>query len=71
MLVRADLIPERDVPPEDYREARKLVRRREALVEDCTSAKNRIRAALADRGVTYDGDFWGHDPETTAMTCWT
>jgi hypothetical protein len=41
--------------------ARKLVRRRKSLVDDRIAAKNRVRVALADRGITYDGDLFGDD----------
>lgn len=61
VLLRVDALATSYIPPDEFREARKLVRRRKALVEDRTSAKNRVRSALADRGVTYDGDLFGQD----------
>ena len=47
------------MPPDELRDARKLVRQRKSLVEDRTSAKNRVRAVLTDRGITYDDDLYG------------
>ena len=61
VLCRADIVAESYVPPDEFRDARKLVRRRKSLVDDRTAAKNRVRAALADRGITYDGDVFGDD----------
>lgn len=61
VLLRVGALPTSYIPPDEFREARKLVRRRKALVDDRTAAKNRIRAALADRGVTYDGDLFGQE----------
>lgn len=61
VLLRVDALAASYIPPDEFREARKLVRRRKALVDDRTSAKNRVRAALADRGVTYDGDLFGQE----------
>lgn len=58
VLLRSGTLPTSYVPPDELREARKLVRQRKSLVEDRTSAKNRVRAVLADRGVTYDGDLY-------------
>lgn len=58
MLLLSGTLPTSYVPPDELREARKLVRQRMSLVEDRTSAKNRVRAVLADRGVTYDGDLY-------------
>jgi len=59
VLLRVDALLTSYIPPDEFREARKLVRRRKALVDDRTAAKNRVRSALADRGVTYDGDLFG------------
>ena len=59
VLCRADIVAESSVPPDEFRDARKLVRRRKSLVDDRTAAKNRVRAALADRGITYDGNLFG------------
>ena len=61
VLIRVDALSASYIPPDEFREARKLVRRRKALVDDRTSAKNRVRAALADRGITYDGDLFGEE----------
>jgi len=59
VLLRVDALATSYIPPDEFREARKLVRRRKALVDDRTAAKNRVRSALADRGITYDGDLFG------------
>lgn len=64
VLVRADLIAESYVPPEDYREARKLVRRRKSLVEQRTAAKNRIRAVMADRGIIHESEVFSEEGRT-------
>lgn len=64
VLVRAGLIPESYVPPEDYREARKLVRRRKTLVEQRTAAKNRVRSVMADRGIVNESDVFSEDGRT-------
>lgn len=56
VLLRADALPTSYVPPDEVRDARKLVRHRRSLVEDRTAAKNRVKAVLAERGVTYTGD---------------
>jgi len=61
VLLRVDALATSYIPPDEFREARKLVRRRKALVEDRTSAKNRVRSTLADRGISYDGDLFGQD----------
>jgi transposase len=58
VLLRAEALPTSYVPPDELREARKLVRQRKALVEDRTSAKNRVQATLADRGITYNGELF-------------
>jgi len=61
VLLRVDALATSYIPPDEFREARKLVRRRKALVDDRTAAKNRVRAALADRGITYDGELFGQE----------
>lgn len=61
VLLRVDALATSYIPPDEFREARKLVRRRKALVDDRTAEKNRVRSALADRGVTYDGDLFGQE----------
>ena len=59
VLLRVDALATSYIPPDEFREARKLVRRRKALVDDRTAAKNRVRSALADRGIIYDGELFG------------
>jgi transposase len=61
VLLRVDALATSYIPPDEFREARKLVRRRKALVEDRTAAKNRVQSTLADRGVSYDGDLFSQD----------
>ena len=61
VLCRADIVAESYVLSDEFRDARKFVRRRKSLVDDRTADKNRVRAALADRGITYDGDVFGDD----------
>ena len=58
VLLRVDALATSYISPDEFREARKLVRRRKALVDDRTAAKNRVRSALADRGITYDGELF-------------
>jgi transposase len=50
-LLRADLLPEAWIAPQHVRDQRALLRHRAALVRTSTALKNRIHAALADRGV--------------------
>ena len=61
VLLRVDALATSYIPPDEFRETRKLVRRRKALVDDRTAAKNRVHSALADRGITYDGDLFGQE----------
>lgn len=61
ILLKAQVLPTSYVPPDELREARKLVRTRHSLVQDRTTAQNRIKAILADRGITYDGDVTSQD----------
>jgi len=51
-LLRADLIPESWVPPQEIRALRELVKRRAFLVQMRTKLKNRVRAELAKRDIT-------------------
>ncbi|AKH98667.1 IS110 family RNA-guided transposase [Halanaeroarchaeum sulfurireducens] len=60
-LLRADLVAESYVPPEDIRQARDLVRARKSLVEERTAEKNRVRAVLSRTGNSFDGDLFGKD----------
>lgn len=50
-LPRANSIPRSRVPSRDVRDLRQLVRRRAHLVQQSTTLKNRIHAALPSRGV--------------------
>lgn len=63
-LLRADLVAESYVPPEEIRQARDLVRARKSLVEERTAEKNRVRAVLSRTGHSYDGDLFGEDGRT-------
>lgn len=58
-LLRADLVAESYVPPEEIRQARDLVRAPKSLVEERTAEKNRVRAVLSRTGHSYDGDLFG------------
>lgn len=49
-LLRADLLPEAWIAPQQVRDLRALLRHRASLVRLSTAAKNRIHAVLADRG---------------------
>lgn len=57
-LLRADLLPEAWIAPAEVRDVRALLRHRARLVRSQCSAKVRIHAVLADRGVRVDGDLW-------------
>lgn len=61
ILLKADVLPTSYIPPDELRDARKLVRGRHSLVQDRTSAKNRIKSVLAERGITYNGDVSSED----------
>jgi transposase len=50
-LLRADLLPEAWIAPQQVRDLRALLRHRAALVQLSTSLKNRVHAVLADRGI--------------------
>lgn len=51
-LLRADLVPESWVPPQEVRDLRELVKRRAFLVKMRTKLKNRVHAELAKRDIT-------------------
>jgi transposase len=51
-LLRADLVPESWVPPQELRDLRELVKRRAFLVKMRTKLKNRVHAELAKRDIT-------------------
>jgi hypothetical protein len=51
-LLRAELLPEAWIAPQDVCDQRALLRHRAALVRTATALKCRIHAILADRGVS-------------------
>ena len=57
-LLRADLLPEAWIAPQQVRDLRALLRHRAALVRLSTSLKNRVHAVLADRGISEDRGLW-------------
>jgi transposase len=57
-LLRADLLPEAWIAPQQVRDLRALLRHRAALVRLSTSCKNRVHAVLADRGISEDRVLW-------------
>jgi transposase len=57
-LLRADLLPEAWIAPQQVRDLRALLRHRAALVRLSTSLKNRVHAVLADRGIGEDRILW-------------
>jgi transposase len=57
-LLRADLLPEAWIAPQEIRDLRALLRHRAALVRLSTSLKNRVHAVLADRGIGEDRILW-------------
>jgi transposase len=57
-LLRADLLPEAWIAPQQVRDLRALLRHRATLVRLSTSLKNRIHAVLADRGIGEDRVLW-------------
>jgi transposase len=57
-LLRADLLPEAWIAPQQVRDLRALLRHRAALVQLSTSCKHRIHAVLADRGIGQDRGRW-------------
>jgi transposase len=57
-LLRADLLPEAWIAPQQVRDLRALLRHRATLVRLSTSLKNRIHAVLADRGIGQDQVLW-------------
>jgi transposase len=86
-LLRADLLPEAWIAPQQVRDLRALLRHRASLVRLSTFCKNRIHAVLADRGIGEDrilrtgpGRVWLASLELppipraiieTAVGCWT
>jgi transposase len=57
-LLRADLLPEAWIVPQQVRDLRALLRHRASLVRLSTSLKNRVHAVLADRGLSEDRILW-------------
>jgi transposase len=57
-LLRADLLPEAWIAPQQVRDLRALLRHRASLVRLSTSLKNRVHAVLADRGIGEDRILW-------------
>jgi transposase len=59
LMLRADMLAESYVPPDEIRELRDLVRTRKSLVESRTAEKNRVRAVLTRTNNTYDSELFG------------
>jgi transposase len=57
-LLRADLLPEAWIAPQQVRDLRALLRHRASLVRLSTSCKYRVHAVLADRGIGEDRSLW-------------
>jgi transposase len=57
-LLRADLLPEAWIAPQQVRDLRALLRHRASLVRPSSSLKNRVHAVLADRGIGEDRGLW-------------
>lgn len=57
-LLRADLLPEAWIAPQQVRDLRALLRHRASLVRMGTACKNRVHAVLADRGISEDQLLW-------------
>jgi transposase len=57
-LLRADLLPEAWIAPQQVRDLRALLRHRASLVRLSTMAKHRIQAVLADRGIQQQAGLW-------------
>ena len=64
-LLRADLLPEAWIAPQQVRDQRALLRHRAWLGRIVTAAKCRVHAVLADRGVQLTERLW-----TTAGRAW-
>jgi transposase len=58
-ILRADMLAESYVPPDEIRVLRDLVRTRKSLVESRTAEKNRVRAVLTCTDNTYDSELFG------------
>jgi transposase len=57
-LLRADLLPEAGIAPQQVRDLRTLLRHRASLVRLSTLLKNRMHGVLADRGIGEDRGLW-------------
>jgi hypothetical protein len=57
-LLRADLLPEAWIAPLELCDLRALLRHRASLVRLATGLKNRVRAVLADRGISPPWSLW-------------
>ena len=64
-LLRTDMLAEGWIAPSEVRELRILLRHRSALVRTRATAKARVHAVLADRGLHHDVGLW-----TDAGTKW-
>jgi len=59
LMLRADMLAESYVPPDEIRTLRDLVRTRKSLVEERTAEKNRVQAVLARTDNTYESELFG------------
>src|SRR5687768_17579959 len=57
-LLRADLLPEAWIAPQQVRDLRALLRHRAGLIRLSTGLKNRVHAVLADRGISARSSLW-------------
>jgi transposase len=57
-LLRADLLPEAWIAPQQVRDLRALLRHRASLVRASTACKSRVHAMLADRGIPERSSLW-------------
>src|SRR5215211_466909 len=57
-LLRADLLPEAWIAPQQVRDLRALLRHRASLVRASTTCKSRVHAVLADRGIPERSSPW-------------
>jgi transposase len=57
-LLRADLLPEAWIAPQQVRDLRAVLRHRASLVRMGTACKNRVHAVLADRGIPDHSSLW-------------
>jgi transposase len=57
-LLRADLLAEAHIAPQEVRDLRRILRHRATLVRFSTQLKNRVHAVLADDGAALPGPLW-------------